>query len=574
MSANTHWTRSRSVAAEGGNPEDPGQQQESMADPPVHLEQERGRSPTPASDGYDEIELCGDDERALQRALKAIQKKRRVADLHRQIAAERKALDERVPLPTITGKSRPRSDTSATIAPAPKRSRRNGSDSEDDSRLRVKDPKTYEGKNQGELDTPILDCERVFRTRSSQYKKVWRRADYAEGWIKPELAKSWNLKVERLGDDYRTWSNLKDYLQDDLRPKALRAKDACSKWLQAFQHQNQTVSSFVNYIDQLEKDLPPIPEDMKKLRLMCAFRPEIELAIEQRADIPESREGLITLAMNIEGAHKGQRSANPSYAQPAWGLRTGQGKAKADHKAKAETKPKEQQGGYEATPRMEKPTTTADGRPICFNCNEPGHISKSCPKLRKERGEGKNEKQEGKPYLSTAVQTLTALIDSGANENFIGHLQVAELGVKPRLEEATPTVTTIDETQLQVYGVYRLRIGATDNSGTTGESHSRLLAASFTGRDIVLGWPWLKELNPDINWRDECWSYRVDSEEKPMPQGASEERISFLDAQEFIDSSKDDVVHVMHLRPGREGLTEGQSRPWATNEQPTRREAG
>ncbi|KAI9776830.1 MAG: hypothetical protein M1816_005077 [Peltula sp. TS41687] len=207
-----------------------------MADPPVRPEQARGRSPTPASEGYDDIELRGDDERALQRALKAIQKKRRVADLHRQIEAERKALDEGVPLPTITGTIRARRNTSATIAPAPKRSRQNGSDSEDDSRLRVKDPKTYEGKNQGEVDTFTLDCERVFRTRSSQYQKEWRRADYAEGWIKPELAKSWNLKVERLGDDYRTWSNLKDYLQNDLRPKALRAKDACSKWRQASQH--------------------------------------------------------------------------------------------------------------------------------------------------------------------------------------------------------------------------------------------------------------------------------------------------------------------------------------------------
>ncbi|KAI9775536.1 MAG: hypothetical protein M1816_005898, partial [Peltula sp. TS41687] len=164
MSANTHWTRSRSVAAEGSGAENTGQQQESMADPPVRPEQERDRSPTPASHGYDDIELRGDNEKALQRALKAIQKKRRVADLHRQIEAERKALDEGVPLPTITGTIRPRSETSATIASAPKRSRRNGSDSGDDSRLRVKDPKTYEGKNQGELDTFTLDCERVFRT--------------------------------------------------------------------------------------------------------------------------------------------------------------------------------------------------------------------------------------------------------------------------------------------------------------------------------------------------------------------------------------------------------------------------
>ncbi|KAI9778382.1 MAG: hypothetical protein M1816_004121 [Peltula sp. TS41687] len=176
MSANTHWTRSRSVAAEGGGSEDPGQQQESMADPPVQPEHNQGRSPTPGSDGYHEIELRGDDEKALQRALKAIQKKRRVADVNRQIEAEGKALKDGATLPTITGTIRPTSDTSATIAPAPKRSRPNGSDSEDDSRLRVKDPKTYEGKNQGELDTFTLDtftldCERVFRTPSSQYKK-------------------------------------------------------------------------------------------------------------------------------------------------------------------------------------------------------------------------------------------------------------------------------------------------------------------------------------------------------------------------------------------------------------------
>ena len=169
----------------------------------------------------------------------------------------------------------------------------------------------------------------------------------------------------------------------------------------------------------------------------------------------------------------------------------------------------------------------------------------------------RKERHEEKPYLFTAVQvrtptgwkTLTALIDSGANENFISHLRAAEMGIKPRLHEEAPRVTTIDETQFQVYGVYRPRIRASDHSGTTGESHSRLLAASFTDWDIILGWPWLKELNPDINWRDERWSYRDDSKEQPVPQGASEEsKVSFLDAQEFMDTTQDETVHVMYLR--------------------------
>lgn len=52
-----------------------------------------------------------------------------------------------------------------------------------------------------------------------------------EAWIKPELAKFWNLKVEHDDGDYHTWSNLKELLHNDLRPKVLRAKDVCCRWL-------------------------------------------------------------------------------------------------------------------------------------------------------------------------------------------------------------------------------------------------------------------------------------------------------------------------------------------------------
>ena len=151
------------------------------------------------------------------------------------------------------------------------------------------------------------------------------------------------------------------------------------------------MSSFVNYIDQLEKDLPPISEDLKRLRIMCAFQPEMEPAIEQRSDIPDTREDLITLAINIEGAFKGSRSSNPSssFTQAAPSTCTGgsfknKGKAKAGYKGKEEPKRKGRQGSHKEAPRTEKPTTTADGKPICFNCNKPGHISRSYPKPKKD----------------------------------------------------------------------------------------------------------------------------------------------------------------------------------------------
>ncbi|KAI9777825.1 MAG: hypothetical protein M1816_004400 [Peltula sp. TS41687] len=360
----------------------------------------RSRSPTPSSDDYDEIKERRDNKRALQRALKAIQKKRRVAVLHRQIEAKRKALEERAPLPTLTATIRPRSDTSATMVPAPKRSRRNGSDSKDDSRLRVKDPKTYEGKNQGEVDSFTLDCERVFRTRSSQYKKEWRRADCAEGWIKPELAKPWNLKVEWLGDNYCTWSNLKDYLQNDLRPKALTAKAVCSR-------------------------PPAYPRGYEEATPHARLSARNQISHRTASRYLREPHRPHRASYQYRGAYKGQRSTYPSYAQAASGMRSGgsfkdKGKAKADHKDKEETKSKQREGGYKATPRVEKPTTTADGRPICFNCSEPGHKSKSCPKPKKEREEGKkvshlmatpsqkgHKKSDGKRLPPSSIQEPT-----------------------------------------------------------------------------------------------------------------------------------------------------------------------
>lgn len=98
------------------------------------------------------------------------------------------------------------------MVPPPKRSRGDEEDSEDDDRLHVKDPKVYKARIQVELNTFLIDCERVFRTRSKSYRHEYRRADYAEAWIKPELAQSWNLKVEWAGDDYRTRSKLKQFL--------------------------------------------------------------------------------------------------------------------------------------------------------------------------------------------------------------------------------------------------------------------------------------------------------------------------------------------------------------------------
>ena len=60
------------------------------------------------------------------------------------------------------------------------------------------------------------------------------------------------------------------------------------------------------------------------------------------------------------------------------------GKAKAGYKGKEAPKQKDRQGSHKEGPRTEKLTTTAEGKPIYFNYNEPGHISRSYPKSKKD----------------------------------------------------------------------------------------------------------------------------------------------------------------------------------------------
>jgi hypothetical protein len=94
-------------------------------------------------------------------------------------------------------------------------------------------------------------------------------------------------------------------------------------------------------------------------------------------------------------------------------------------------------------------------------------------------------------------RTLHALLDSGAEENFISQRVVMESRLQSKM--AATRVKSIDGHQIVVYGQHEIETHANDKRGISGYVEQRFLATDIKGYDMILGFPWLKYVNPEIN---------------------------------------------------------------------------
>ena len=111
--------------------------------------------------------------------------------------------------------------------------------------------------------------------------------------------------------------------------------------------------------------------------------------------------------------------------------------------------------------------------------------------------------------IETPTGHITAhvLIDSGAETNFL-----SQKWAKTYLPD-TPTsrphkVKAVDGHRIQSYGGRTLVISATDTNQFTRQALHAFEAVDIEGYDFILGLPWLKATNPDIDWDNGTWKYR------------------------------------------------------------------
>jgi transposase InsO family protein len=103
-------------------------------------------------------------------------------------------------------------------------------------------------------------------------------------------------------------------------------------------------------------------------------------------------------------------------------------------------------------------------------------------------------------------QTLRALLDSGAERDCISQRAVVRLGLKPT--EKSPLACAVNGGRISTYGIHTCETHAIDAEGEDGSSTTSFLATDIQGFDAILGFPWLKQVNPIVDWAKGSWTYR------------------------------------------------------------------
>jgi gag-polyprotein putative aspartyl protease len=91
-----------------------------------------------------------------------------------------------------------------------------------------------------------------------------------------------------------------------------------------------------------------------------------------------------------------------------------------------------------------------------------------------------------------------ALVDCGANENCIDIKTAQKLGIKPRLLPEPMSIRNVDGTDNRG-GMVKYWLPVAIFQGDRARMLKFLIVD--LGRDrIILGYPWFREFNPDIDW--------------------------------------------------------------------------
>jgi hypothetical protein len=101
---------------------------------------------------------------------------------------------------------------------------------------------------------------------------------------------------------------------------------------------------------------------------------------------------------------------------------------------------------------------------------------------------------------------------------------VLEEGIS--LEKTTTRVNGVGGHTVTVHGRDAVETHATDMRGISRWGQHLYYAATLEGFKLILGMPWLKSINPDVNWVEAEWFYResrtsikTDSARKFLAQG-------------------------------------------------------
>lgn len=132
-------------------------------------------------------------------------------------------------------------------------------------------------------------------------------------------------------------------------------------------------------------------------------------------------------------------------------------------------------------------------------------------------------------------RALRVLIDSGAELNFISQRVIAEEGLSATT--SAMRAHAVDGHPVKIYGDHSLMVHATDARGACFPTNHRFLATDLQDFDAILGYAWLYEVDPEVNWKERTWNYREQSSV----------RIELVSLEELLATAGDTPIGMIRL---------------------------
>ncbi|KAI9769239.1 MAG: hypothetical protein M1840_004368 [Geoglossum simile] len=130
-------------------------------------------------------------------------------------------------------------------------------------------PSIYEGKLMNSLKEDIRQCELAFCIRGEECVKDVDKMLYVAQFLDVEPAKAFEHLESVNSQDKTSWQEYKMFLKDLAQDPVTRASTMVEWYNTACQWPSQTVTQFVNYLDEIESEMSPYSELQRHRHLLA-----------------------------------------------------------------------------------------------------------------------------------------------------------------------------------------------------------------------------------------------------------------------------------------------------------------
>jgi len=148
----------------------------------------------------------------------------------------------------------------------------------------------------------------------------------------------------------------------------------------------------------------------------------------------------------------------------------------------------------------------------------------------------------------TGQRSTIALVDSGSDDDLIARPLAKAFGFRV---EPMPIgkIEGLNGDPGPLWGVVETTIQITDTIGQKQSTKRRLFITDMPGIDMILGIPWLNEVNPQINWAKGEWRYSYNNLELIKPERIKrilKKRVAFALTLDEINAKSNESLEIPH----------------------------